>query len=336
MQSHRIASLDYVKAFSITMIVLCHVKFNMLDKGMIFYHVILPAFSFVAGLLFHSYGSFTTMIRKKADTLLVPFALFLLLTFLTYETVDAIAGTYHTTYADGRFTLPVWYLLCLFGQTIIMHIIDAWSRNIYTATAGAAIATAIGIALDNGNIMLPLHFDCALLWFPYYFAGYVMRNTSLKRECRNHFANIACALALAAAGIAIGLLNGDNRVDFRVNSYSDSLMLHYVEGILLVTALVMLCRSIPFGRGVQYVGKNSLIIHGMHLVYLTFIGEIIGVLHLAGCGMAYDIAFVLVMALCIISIAPMKRYLPHFTGQKPVFGGCQNTALMDEGIAEQG
>ena len=85
--SNRVAYIDYAKALGMLLVIWGHTKLTGVSNEFCYaFHI--PLFFFLSGMVFcrERYGSFGQLVKRKAQTLLVPYVVFSVLTWILWAT----------------------------------------------------------------------------------------------------------------------------------------------------------------------------------------------------------------------------------------------------------
>lgn len=189
--SERQAWLDYVRFFSIFLVVVVHTppRLILFDDGVVF-NLHIPVFFCISGFLysFDRWPRFTTYLRHRAQQIIVPYCTFFVIFYALWlavgrrmvgaeeeaisvwqPVVEFVCGNPQTVVA------PFWYIACLFTMQLLYWCIERTVPRRYV------FATCVGIA--TGTYLIPFeipevlavgkfwNLGNALLFLPVYALG---------------------------------------------------------------------------------------------------------------------------------------------------------------------
>lgn len=318
-ENKRIEYLDFLKGFAILWIVwwhTCHPSF--VDP---YYHV--PLFFVISGLFFKPYP-FKDFIRKKTETLLIPFVFFYIISYLYRIVVHlwdfkTIKGFPWMNILDvfkcmpnGDYlwvNVPLWFLLCLFNVCILyyfIHKLPSWIIYLYI----------IGVLLFSesiNQISTPFFLNDALKWTAYYALGSIGggKLISSLQEKKNGLV-ILCVCILVY--IILRLIHQMPLPTTIESPYTNLLTIVFIIGIISLFSFIYKFKFLSFFK---YYGLNSLIVLGLHapilIIYQRIIYCLFGHINYWG-GFAVFIATTLTM---LIIIPIVTKLFPKFVGIKP-------------------
>lgn len=318
-QKQRIDYIDLAKGILIIMVVFFHAG-SCGIAGKYINYMFMPAFFLLAGIFFKDYGGMRNTMLRKADKQLVPTLFFTAL----YVVLGCVLyfGT-HKSYLLGgvlygaaqlRPIFAMWFLVCLFVMNFLFYVIRRSFKKSQILQALAVIVLAGGgYGLSACNIKLPFYLDTALTNLPFFYIGYLLRETPLLYRHRWDKFCIPAALALIALGVVIrNMVVGTPA--FIYNEYPNGILpVVYVVSLLLILGMLLLCKAIGRLPIVSYMGRYSIIILGVHQAILLLIGFGFDPVGLG------DQKFLIAVVTTVVSallIAPIKRYFPKFTAQE--------------------
>lgn len=315
---NRIEFIDLAKGICIVLVVLGHTGVYLFDYGANIAHLRMPLYFFLSGIFFKDYGGFIRTIMRKADKLLIPFLFFFLLNVILMVCLKKMTSSpipeLNYFFQNGRITvMSLWFLLCLFWQSVLFSLAFQLTHKIYLIGVATAIFSMIGILLSNHGIILPLYLDSALSFSPFFFLGFSLRKTDVLIPNKYDKYNIPIAVLLLAIATVIGYANNSTVVDYVYNEYDGNIVLHFIQSVLIVMAMIYVCKSVGKLPIISYAGRYSIIILVMHGIYLKILSSFN---QFAGYQPSPYALFAAVMILSILSIEPMRRWFPYVTAQK--------------------
>lgn len=296
-----------------------HCNFNYIfDYGSNMLHLRMPLYFFLSGIFFKDYGGCIKTLLRKCDKLLLPFIFFLAVNIIISYVMKAVSHSplpeLSEFFPHGRISiLSIWFLLSLFWLSTLYSIAYAFTDKIMPLAIISLCFSAIGITLSRQGIILPLYLDSTLSLSPFFFMGICLKRTSILTPNSIDRYNIPIAVVLFIAAGLIGYANNLAYLNWSLNKLGGNIALHFLQTCLVVFAMILLCKSINRLPLVSYIGRYSIIIlvtHGIYIRIVTYLSSTLGL------ELNTSILFTVVLSLCILSIEPMRRFLPHVTAQK--------------------
>ena len=330
----RIAWIDNCKALAISLVALGHVQSIYLVNEIIFSFV-MPAFFFLSGFTFDRSANapFTKLVRKKIQTLVVPYFGFSAVLFAFWFFVRRNFGMSYQTDATSLdvllqilcgtnsefFVTPLWFLTCLFmTELCFWWLLRLRKKMLMACLIIALYVPGLVYITYMEKFQLPhLFWNIDQIPFCLYFLalGYVIskKNFADKFLCstkRN-------AIALVASALVFGLAFA-----VRENTASLFLLMHTVmihSGLLTLVAFSKILKNNVI---LNFVGQNTLTIFALHMIVQSLLrGVLFKVLHVApeiletslAAGLAMTIATLAILVPVILFI---NRFIPWLAGKK--------------------
>ncbi|OKP96267.1 acyltransferase family protein [Paenibacillus sp. P46E] len=287
----RLKVIDMVRGITILLVVVGHAGLTPVVLNDMFRDFRLPLFFIVSGYLFSAskyFDNFTSLLRTRIITLVVPYLSAGLLSYLLWLTLRTIE-TNHTpdiawheplvaiaygTYSGGLLlNIPIWFLPCLFMTQIIFCLSMRYlsGRPLFLQLAVMLSLSLIGYALST-VAFLPWNIDVALVAQLFVFIGYQLKQRQLLSKIR--IFNLG-TLLLMVIFLAAAYFN--SYVDMNNREYGN-LLLFYTAGIagslLTIQMTQLLSKSRFFTAFLTYIGQESLAIlifhYGIFILLLNF------------------------------------------------------------------
>lgn len=334
----RIQWVDIAKAIGIFMIVLGHT----VDEGPVKQYVYsfhIPLFFFLSGATFRVKGKpFGAFIKDKARALLVPYAVFALVSQLVYVLMQAVAsgvmqGGRSFSMRDAWLGLllgnaeanrGLWFLPCLFLMSILLYPIirqmeENPARGRWIALAAAAASAAYtfldGTLFEIGN--LPWKLDAALKLLGFALAGRVFLRRVNEAFVRRWDVR-AGALVLMLCGGAAGLL-WNERIKYLGSVYGN-VWVFYLSSVCSVLGVCVLIAGMPGCRPLEYAGRRTLAILVMHkfpILFFEWICPVVKNWLKAGFLPAEILVAALAIFLCCVAEKIIIKICPYALGKFP-------------------
>lgn len=317
----RIVFIDLAKGVCIILVVLLHSGYLMDVPAL--KALRMPLYFILSGLFFKDYGGVLNLIVKKTNKLLIPFwsfvIIYLLISIVTSpraaflpKVVDDILQPFTEPSVNN---LPIWFLLCLFWVNLIYCIINRNVGNIWLRAALIlVIGCGVGYYVSVHNIYLPLFFASALSATPFFFIGVCLRKLPvLYKTEHDRFYLLAFVLA-AVAAVTYCVLNGTPFIDFRSNVYQGNIVEIYLVAVVLVIALLLICKAVEWLPLVSYIGRYSVIVLCCHAIFIDY--AYLPYYFCVGRDVTALESVVISWILCWLCIPVLKTFVPYITAQK--------------------
>lgn len=310
----RISYLDSAKGISMLLIVSMHLGIK--EPWPCAYDIMVAIFFIISGCFF-SPNSYKNNIIKKVKTLLVPFFIFYIFSYILFYVIKSYAP--HVPVANAKsildcfsqhemFNGPLWFLPSLFFVNVISTSICYFFKVTTIRIILFVGIGLIGYELGMNNIYLPLGIDIALTALPFFYIGY---------EClrNNLFSHFEFPFSFLLIGILFILgLHEDVSIYMSINSFKGSYMSVILSVSMMSIALIILCKAIArycyYGDVVfSYIGKHSLwILCSHHLVYRPFKMFI-------HCPYQEILIFCITIGICLVTAPIVEKYCPFILGK---------------------
>lgn len=235
-----------------------------------------PLFFILSGLFFNESDKFKLFVTKKVNTILIPFLFFYIVSYIAFYIVESWSPGLIKTQAKGILELftqedyfngPIWFLLSLFWDFIILWIVFNVVQSNFLRFICVSAITFIGLMLSRYNVFLPLKlapaFSCSMfLYFGTVFKRCGALNIVSKKlslEFAIGFFSIAVGLNYFFAPVYLELYN---------NTIVGNAIVNYLIVISFTLGVIYVCKTIGHLPLFSYFGKYSIIplcLH--HIVY---------------------------------------------------------------------
>lgn len=271
----RLDYLDIAKGFSIALVVLGHIipEGNSLLRNWI-YSFHMPIFFIISGYLINLSKKdipITKFITKKFNTLIIPYISFALINyfFIMYnlyiqqELDQKTLITYFIYIIKFCGRSAIWFLPCLFICEVLFKLLTYRISNKYLRLIIISILFIITffIKAEPDTLLLVLLRSFTAL-------GFITIGNLLYKPITNINLNFFILIILFSITVLLALSNGS--VDLFALKFNNIIM-YTVNSILGSLALIFLSKKISFSVFFKYIGKNSLIIMGTHILIINFI-----------------------------------------------------------------
>lgn len=312
----RIEFIDLAKGICILFVLLYHVGYTWYTP--LVQAIRIPLYFILSGLFFKDYGDFAHLLVKKVNRLIIPFLFFFVLGILAALCTDRSASV--SRILQEPFIGPfinngaIWFLLCLFWVNLFYYFIHTKVRN----TAGR-LAVCIGIGLTGLlmyrlEIYLPLFLSSALSSTPFFFVGVQLRRIPILYRTEHDKVILIVAVTILIALFTYCQMRYTPNIGFKDNIYIGNYFEIIIISVLGVISFLILCKVVKWLPIISYMGRYSIIILGLHCIFIDY-----GYLpfHLLT-GHNFTMAEILVLTLLLswLAIPVFKRYFGKFCAQK--------------------
>jgi acyltransferase len=319
MKTDRINWIDQAKGIGILLVVLGHMNIPMNLSVFIFsFHM--PLFFFISGFLFNENkyaNNLKQILLSKIKTLLWPFLTFtfLGLVFLVFsKNYSEITNFNWSDFILGNKSInaPLWFLTALFSAEIVFsQIIRICKTKIVPIIVIVLLFGTLGfINIYTKNLSFFLNIHVALIAQLFFSLGWILKKYNLTKKIQNTIQLLIASVLLFLTLVTTSLNN--SRLDMIENNYGN-LFLTFTSailGIFLIVILSKLILKINFTNKIfEYLGKNSLVILGTHVIIAPFIVSLFG-------AVPYRLDRVLTILAIYLSIEFFNRFFPIFTRLK--------------------
>lgn len=326
----RIQWLDALRGIGIFLVVLGHSPITPALSFFVFlFHM--PLFFFVSGCLFNAPGGRPCgpYLGKRARALLVPYAWFSLLSVaalllpplvrgrpIPVPVASILESLLFARRNHNVFNAALWFLPCLFLVESFFCLLKAWATDVRLVALFAVVASAASfVAFDTPSTAHPLvwSLDGALYYGVFFLLGhlYVSYAGGLRSRCLRGAvlagSVFVCASILFLPGVKATLL----RYRFApspVSSFPLSILLA-CSGIF---ACLFVARALGRSALLRYLGRNSLVIFGLHLpIGFVLVNKAHALLDLGGGAVGGNVRGLLYATSAIVALVPVVHVITH-------------------------
>lgn len=310
----RIEFIDLVKGICCILVVFehCHVvssnAFGMECLRM-------PLYLFISGLFFRNTNGFLFMVRKKFNQLIVPMFFFYAYALLVVFCFDMFLGYRIGNFEFSDFGLfcgltlpnvPLWFLRCLFVLCILSYFITKYLQSVAIQLSAVLILGGIGHLLASRQIVLPFSVASAFTSIPFFWAGFMCRQSPLLYPHKYDKYALPVGLLLLVSGVLFYEYVGRPRITIWSNSCSGYWYFAYLTSAILVPGFLLLCKAVGKLPLLTYLGRNSLIVYGVHWIIIQALNPFVSPIE----------NFAITCALSIAAVPVCKKFFPYFTAQQ--------------------
>ena len=314
----RIDYIDILRGLCIILIVWYHTDHpSFLDYP--FYNSTL---FFVSGMLFNP-SDIHTFLKKKFWRLFVPFLFFYVIYYLfliainlakyhtvSYEIYSSIFDVFRWYKENDAYVCnyPLWFIWVLFWLQFATLILTRFIKQPIYLISISLLVSVLGY-LYIQHIPTPFILGRSFTFLVYFIAGYLFFTLYNNKDLKT------VIIISAAACITAYFIRSHYYMPFI------STIIYCIEFVALSVVLLQLCKIIPsklIRKVLVYFGIKSLIVFGMHDMYLTTLR--IATTSIFG-NMTLSLGimnWLLTLLLMIPTIYILNRYFPTFVGKKVV------------------
>lgn len=331
----RIHYIDFMKGLCILFIVVSHTDstiFALLGKNLNFTleSFRIPMYYFISGIFFKTYEGLNDFVRKKVNNIIVPLVFFYLASFVFHWLGQYLPPAQHF-YGDFSWSMlwdplykrqwdcnvPLWFLVSLFEVNVIYYLLHKYLPNIWMIALIAIALSVLGYFLSMNQVAVPLVLDTAFVGLPYFILGSIVkRKGGLTTRAIDRWGWIALLIVLVTI---YPFAQDINIVQQRLPNY----FYLYLVPPVSILALFWACKRLPYIPVINYIGRYSIVVLCTHYPLIRPIHRAIKTLWLqSGILPEFHISIVSVItiiALELLLIKLLTRYLPYFTAQKEMF-----------------
>ncbi len=276
----RIVYIDYLKGLTILWVVWYHT----VHPEFVEFSFRIPLFFFVSGIFFRPYPVLK-FIKKKVNTLLVPFILFYLIYYFYYIGLWVLSGRELSSFDFSTiFSLfelhkgtegfvinpPLWFIFALVNlQVLLYFLIMVKVPKLWIAVFAVVISMVDILWFYDVPTMFML--SRSLRYFAFYAFGFLFGKSVI--AVMDGEGGKRASFFLGATGLSVFL------ICWRIKPYFADIALgiefvNYVEIFALILFMIYLIKNIymlPFLSFLKFYGQNSYIVLGMHEIFLTLL-----------------------------------------------------------------
>ena len=305
---------DLAKALGMLTIMWGHIRLGDWSNSFVYaWHI--PLFFFLSGMVFkkEKYADFKIFISKKVKSLLIPYAIFSLLTWIVwaafaYVTHSSVESYWmplaETVIAQGSggflvHNVPLWFVTCLFVMEVMYYFIASIKKaGIVIVTIGMAVISYCMITYFDGwdVTLLPWNIEVACLGLPIYAAGHLVvqkwGHQQMQDWVRGH-KGMSLLLAIVFATIVMVGSHFNGSISFGHAELHNPLIAYACSfmGVAMMLIICMLLAStkactenVKWMQWLKWFGRNSFTGMAIHNPIKGFACVIVGELMHCGSG----------------------------------------------------
>lgn len=314
MNNQRISYLDFMKGVCIILLVSFHIS----PQYKLHQTFLMPIFFFLSGLNFKTYESWREFLKKKINSLLVPFAFFLTLGAVYQFLRDLLENHFNLQPALGNllinpinYNTPVWFLLVLFEIFIIYYLLNRFARSIIPLILSCVLGV-FGYLLIVHDIRLLFYFELSLVSIPFFALGVEVRKLGfVLRQPHCLFTALLFIITVVWVAVDTPIIN------MIAHTFPNPLLLYGMTSMVILSSFFLsqyVKTEIFF---VSYVGRYSLIVLGTHYFAIGPLKAILGII-LSQPFHQYLAVLVITLLIELPIIWACKKYIPRLVAIKPL------------------
>lgn len=320
----RYTDIDCVRGFGMLWVVWYHTT----HPGFVDYPFFLPVLFFVSGIFYKDYP-WEVFWRKKVNQFVIPYIFFylsyyaflLLLNLAVRHSIsnDILFSIFdafrlYTTSGAGIVNYPMWFVMALLVMQFLVYGLRRLKLNKMHILCIAFIITYIG-RFHLQFIPTPFQIGHASLFFFYYAVGITLSGIVLSFRNYRKLQKWLYLIGAMVMVVSIHLFRINTAIDC-IRLFCEMVEFTCVAFFLFFTFNIM--GDTIISKYCAYIGRNSLIVLGLHDMYLTIVR--IGYTNIFGAPDIYSGFGIAVVAMLLIwpSIYLLINKFPMLVGKKNV------------------
>ena len=314
----RIEYIDLAKGICILLVIVDHISIRNLfgvpkyPGWEMFIQMRMPLYFILSGLFFKDYaGGVAEFVLRKFNRILIPFLFFAPLLIGFSAAVLALTG-----YNLGRLWSPEWFLVCLFEMNLLFITCYTLTNRYFQRPLIRDIVLMVLVfvvgTIGYNVCLIPWYFGTAMTCLPFLWIGYV-----LNRRISFFQWKIKWWVSLILGIVMIGALHFTftGPLLFYRNGYYIPLPQIYATGTMGTIGVLLLARVFKHIPVLSYIGRYSIIVLIMHLVFVNSFRPLLKALHIFA-PWSGIVDLILCVACCVPTCWLFKKYIPWFCAQK--------------------
>ncbi len=320
---NRFQFVDAAKGLGILIIVYTHICGDCCEPLRFLFCFHVPLFFFLSPMFFKMYDSGLEFLRRKVNTILLPFIGMYVVSYAFYFAKKALIGSIQNfTWldffnGDQMFNIPLWFLLSLFWMQAIFYVLNKVVKSPLGLCFCVLLLGATGYmgALQGWpNILFIM---ATLSCLPWFYLGYVLKPLLLEKPMSRK--QLTSGVLLLGIGLILAFYPPTPpRLLFFNNTITAGNGLEiYACSTSIVLGVILILKHSPSSVILCWFGLNSMIILVTHMLLTQVVYPIANAIGFVG-NLAMYVSFV-VITLAMIGIVPLfNKYLPFLIGKKEI------------------
>jgi len=330
--------INVAKSLAIASVVMGHLPVEeRLSAFINSFHI--PLFFIISGYLLHTEGiTFIQFAIKKLRTLIVPYYVFAVITFIIWYLVgrkfggDADGGYDTFQYLVGvalafpskdfiGFNLPLWFLPSLFCAALLMYPILRIKNVVLQAVVVGCCCMAGFLWHAAGGAGLPLGCDVSLFAVLFLFVGKKAAQLSPVLRLSPLLRFSLAILSIALCVIVSQINAGEEHVDM-YRYHFNNVMLFLITAFSGSAAVLLFSAMLPEIKPFNFFGRNTIVIMSLNLLCFSALkGVQLFIFHIPLEALEESLLLqCLYVALTFVLLAPViyliNKYIPELLGRK--------------------
>ena len=340
MKSTRILWVDIAKFICIMCVMNTHLESATDALRMFYTPFFLTLFFFCSGYTYRQEPTFKGFFTKKVRQLFVPWLIYSVANILLSSVISFNAHMPLWEELSWNFAQirglgdGLWFVAALFVAFIPFYFfIGKYEKSTHPSRDWLLLGVALALSLLSSIYdlvmdpalfpwnasALPWHIEYIFIAMFFMVLGYLYRT---KWEAKlEKFNCLACCIAAWALYLAVIFIG-----EMFIQNLSIKMLWTYGEQLLGIAAVILLCKRLPAGKMVLYIGQNTLLCFALHgkvysvlqTLFRKFIPGLYGTI-LNSTLLSSVFSIFLTILLSVILIVPIwfiNRWLPFTVGRK--------------------
>lgn len=318
MRAERLSWLDILKGIGIILVAIGHIYSNRTVFNWL-YSFHMPLFFLAAGWVYKE-KTILMDIKKRIQTIVVPYFSFGLLVLLYWQVIerrfrdsdmsfiDSLFGLFSGCYDNLDFNVHLWFLPCFFVTVVLFNImVNLGGRKV--AYIASALMSLVYVVLPMPE--LPWGINRVFKYIGFYAVGVFLA----RRETR------IVGRRIRAGVIAVVLLT----LNFLLVLYNLTTgVMWFVTALIGVAAMILISQVINENRVMQYIGRIYLTVLCIHGPVYRIVVKIVSIpLHMSTDTVRENFLLAMIvvavtMLICSIAYEIVIRIAPWMVGKKKI------------------
>lgn len=308
--------IDLAKGLCIILVVLHHCTFYLEDLPWFITtkNLRIPLYFILSGIFFKDYGGILKNVEKKINKLIIPFCFFIVVYLLAVKLPLYLGGKTDSVFGDfiTQFPInpPLWFLIVLFFDNIIYYYMQKYLKRMVYILPTVIGLTCLAYYMDRIGVKLPLYISQICVGLFYYTIGRMLttKTQMISTQDTNRFRTLITGIIIFATGIIIFRTIGNGaRLEVYNNEWKGNPVWIIAMSLLMTIGTLLISKSIRWLPILSYMGRYSIIILGLHYVYIMLLDSFTT--------LPSYLFVTTVLLLSWLSIPIFKSVFPRYTAQ---------------------